>query len=118
MFTDFTDLKVWEKAYALTLDIYKSTNEFPRHEQFGLVSQLRRAIVSVPSNIAEGKGRGSKKDFRKFLLIARGSLEEVRTQMMLSKDLNYITEQKYNTYEVRLVEVKRMLNSLINKLSD
>ena len=117
MYLDTRDLIVWQKAYNLTLDIYKSTSRFPTDEKYGLTSQLRRATVSIPSNIAEGKGRGSNKDFKRFLMIARGSLEEVRTQLLLSKDLGYLESKIHEDYDARLVEIRKMLNGLINKLS-
>ena len=118
MFIDVKDLIVWQKAYAVSLDVYRLTQTFPSLEQYGLVSQLRRAVVSIPSNIAEGRGRGSKKDFRRFLQIARGSLEEVRTQLMLSKDLGYLKSDSYEKLEEDLLEIRKMLNSLINKISE
>ncbi|MDO8686462.1 MAG: four helix bundle protein [Clostridiales bacterium] len=95
MYSDTSKLLVWQKAHELTLKIYQITNSFPKDEMFGLTSQIRRAAVSIPSNIVEGKDRGSNKDYKRFLLMARGSLEEVKYQMLLAKDLKHIEDQKY-----------------------
>jgi len=100
------------------LKIYEITKDFPRDEQFGLTSQIRRAAVSIPSNIAEGKARGSSKDYIRFLLIARGSLEEVKYQLLLSKDLNYINTEVYNETLVIAQEVGRLLNGLMKSLKN
>jgi four helix bundle protein len=112
----YKDLIVWQKAYKLTLDIYKITDSFPQKETFALVSQLRRASVSIPSNIAEGYRRGSKKEYRQFLRIAFGSAGEIETQLLLSKDIGYISEKKFNELTTLLTEVLKMLNTLIVKL--
>jgi four helix bundle protein len=95
MYEDTSKLIVWQKSHELVLKVYGITKDFPRDELFGLTSQVRRAAVSVPSNIVEGKARGSNKDFKRFLLIARGSLEETKYQLLLAKDLKYIDEVKY-----------------------
>ena len=100
------------------MKIYEITKDFPRDEQFGLTSQIRRAAVSIPSNIAEGKARGSSKDYIRFLLIARGSLEEVKYQLLLSKDLNYINTEVYNETLVIAQEVGRLLNGLMKSLKN
>jgi four helix bundle protein len=86
------DLLVWQEGMALARDVYSATADFPNHELYGLTSQLRRAAVSIPSNIAEGAGRTGPREFHKFLSIARGSLCELETQLLLANDLGYFTE--------------------------
>ena len=115
---DYTKLLVWEKAHLLTLKVYKLTKAFPKDEFFGLVSQLRRASSSVPTNIAEGCGRLSDKELRKFLVIAHGSASEVSYQLILSKDLEYISLDQYSTYKIEIEEVMKMLNAFIQKLNN
>ncbi len=87
MYSDTSKLIVWQKSHELVLKIYKITKDFPKDEMYGLTSQIRRASVSIPSNIAEGKARGSNKEYKRFLLMARGSLEETKYQLLLAKDL-------------------------------
>ena len=88
--SSFQDLRIWQQAMNLTVEIYRVTGGFPKHETYGLASQMRRAAVSVPSNIAEGKGRYSHKEFVQFLYHARGSLLELETQVSIAHDLEYI----------------------------
>ena len=95
LFENFDKLLVWQRAHSLVLKIYEVTNSFPKEEIWGLTSQIRRSAVSVPSNIVEGKARGSRKDFKRFLLIARGSLEEVKYQSLLAKELKYMNGEQY-----------------------
>ncbi|HQP91125.1 MAG TPA: four helix bundle protein, partial [Candidatus Omnitrophota bacterium] len=92
----FKDLKVWKSSYQLALAIYEITKNFPKEEIYGLVSQMRRSSVSVPSNIAEGYSRKGRPEYVRFLSIAYGSLSELETQILLSKDLKYIDEEKFN----------------------
>ena len=113
---DFTNLKVWQKAHILTVNIYKATSDFPAEEKFGLISQIRRASVSIESNLAEGCGRNSDKEFARFVSIAQGSAFEVRCQLMLAKDLGYMTTDKFDLFEQKISEVNRMLNVLNQKL--
>jgi four helix bundle protein len=94
MASSFRDLRVWQEAMKLTVEIYRASGSFPKQEQFGLTQQIRRASVSVPSNIAEGKGRGTDKDFAHFLYHARGSLLEVQTQVLLAEQLEYLSAQE------------------------
>src|SRR6266567_5285840 len=94
--SSFRDLRVWQEAMRLTAEIYKSTANFPKHEQYGLTQQIRRAAVSVPSNIAEGKGHHSDKEFVRFLLHARGSLLELQTQLLIAKELQYFRTEEGN----------------------
>ena len=112
----FKDLKVWKKAHNLTLEIYKITKEFPKNERYRLVDQLCRSTASVPANIAEGKGRKSTKEFSNFLNIARGSIEETKYHLLLSKDLGYLNEEEFNKIWSKAREVGKMLNGLISKL--
>ncbi|WNF37341.1 four helix bundle protein [Bacillaceae bacterium IKA-2] len=113
MYSDTSKLMVWQRSHSLVLNIYNITKDFPRDEQYGLTSQLRRAAVSVPSNIVEGKARGSNKEYKRFLLIARGSLEEVKYQLLLAKDLKYIDERKHEETLKAAKEVGRLLNGLL-----
>lgn len=116
MQNDMSKLIVWEKSHELTLNVYKLTNKFPKSEMFGLTSQIRRSAASVPSNIVEGKARNSVKEFIRFLLIARGSLEETRYHLLLAKDLEYITTNDYTSAISLSDDVGRLLNALIKKL--
>lgn len=116
MFIEVEKLIVWQKAHQLTLDIYKLTAAFPKHELYGLVSQMQRAATSVPCNISEGKARNSTNDYLRFLTIARGSLEELRYQLLLSKDLSYIDKTHYERLNSSTVEIRKLLNGLIRSL--
>ena len=116
MYNDTSKLIVWQKSHELVLKIYEITKGFPKDELFGLTSQIRRASVSVPSNIVEGKARGYNNEYKRFLLISRGSLEEVKYQLLLSKDLHYIDEGKYQEISDLTEEVGKLLNGMIRKL--
>ena len=105
----FENLIVWEKAHKLTLEIYKHTSEFPKIEIYGIVNQMRRAAYSIPSNIVEGNSRKSNKEFLQFLNIAKGSLEELKYFLLLSKDLNYISLQQYSNLNNMCEEVSKLL---------
>ncbi|MHB1687431.1 MAG: four helix bundle protein [Ignavibacteriaceae bacterium] len=113
---DFRNLEVWGKSHLLTLDIYKTTQSFPKDEIFGLTSQIRRASVSIPSNIAEGCGRGSDAELGRFSQIAMGSASELEYQILLANDLKYLKNDIYNELSYKIIEVKKMLASFINKL--
>jgi four helix bundle protein len=113
---NFRDLKVWEKAHQLTVEVYRMTRRFPADERFGLTSQLRRASVSIPSNIAEGCGRRGNAEFHRFLQMAAGSASEVEYQLLLAKNLGYWSQAEYSTLQQRVVEVKKMLGGLITKV--
>ena len=113
----FRDLLVWQKAMDLARNVYNETSAFPQDELFGLRSQLRRAAVSVPSNIAEGHGRLSDKVFRVFLGQARGSLYEVETQLLLSADLGFLSPPKAQMLVNDCNEVGRILNGLLRSLN-
>ena len=112
---DFRQLIVWQKAMTLVTDIYRATQSFPGDERFGLTSQLRRAAVSVPSNIAEGQGRLTLGEFRQFLGHAKGSLCEVETQLLIAQNLGYIPAP--HSLLDSLHEVARLLNGLLNSLT-
>ena len=112
----YKDLLVWQKAYDLALKVYKLTSAFPAHEKYALVQQIRRATVSIPSNIAEGNTRNHSKEYVQFLYVALGSKSEVETQLMLAKDLGYITAEDHESSLVRLSEIGKMLNGLISVL--
>lgn len=112
----FDKLLVWQRAHSLVLKIYEVTNSFPKEEIWGLTSQIRRSAVSVPSNIVEGKARGSRKDFKRFLLIARGSLEEVKYQSLLAKELKYMNDEQYEEITVMIEDVGRLLGGMIRKV--
>ena len=107
---------MWERAHQLVLAIYKNTNQFLKEELFGLTSQIRRSAILIPSNIAEGCGRGSDADFRRFLQIAMGSASELEYQLFLAYELKYLQEITYNDLTEKLIEIKKMLASLIKKL--
>ena len=113
---DFRKLKVWQKAHGCVLEIYRHTRTFPGDERFGLTAQIRRAAASVSSNIAERCGRESEREFARFLSIAAGSATEVEYQLLLAHDLEYLRDGVHHDLDVRVNEVKRMLNSLIQKL--
>jgi four helix bundle protein len=114
---DFKQLQVWQKAHALNLAVYRETITFPKEEMYGLTSQLRRAVSSVSANIAEGCGRGSDADFGRFLYIAMGSACESECHLLLARDLKFLDQTTHVELEASLIEVKRMLASLIAKVS-
>lgn len=116
MLKDYKELEVWKKAYRLVLEIYRATDKFPKTELYGLTSQMRRASVSVPSNIAEGYRRGHRAEYLQFLSMAMGSAAELETQWMLTKDLGYITEAVYAPVYFSIEEVIKMIAGLINSL--
>ena len=113
---DFREIKVWEKAHRLTLDIYKATAKFPREEMYGLTSQLRRSSSSIPANIAEGCGRGSNAELARFLQIGMGSASELEYHILLAHDLTFLPTTIYDPLQDRVIEVKRMLTSLLQKV--
>jgi four helix bundle protein len=113
---NFKDLKVWEKAHAFTLSVYKATEQFPKKEMFGIVSQLRRSSSSVAANVAEGCGRKTNGDFARFLNIALGSANESEYFLILAKDLGYLTETDFKNLSISVNEIKAMLIGLIGKV--
>ena len=118
MSASFRDLRVWQEAIKFVAEIYRMTACFPRHEIYGLSQQLRRAAVSVPSNIAEGKGHRSDREFGNFLLHARGSLLEVQTQIMIAQQLDYISSEESRRLLASSDAICRSLNGLINSLRE
>ena len=114
---DYKKLKVWEKSNLLTIKIYKITTSFPKHELYGITSQIRRASLSVPTNIAEGCGRDSKAEFCRFLQIAAGSASEAEYLIDISYQLKYLQEDTYNDLISDITEIKKMLRSFIKKLN-
>lgn len=113
---NYHDLKIWQKGHRLCLDIYRITQDFPKTEQFGLTNQMRRASVSVPSNIVEGFERGSNKEFKQFLIISRGSIGELQAQLEIAYDLGYVPKIDYDDLSERLVEVHKMTNRFIKTI--
>jgi four helix bundle protein len=111
------DLLVWQRAHELVLEVYQVTKEFPESERFGLTQQVRRSIVSVAANIVEGKSKKTDKEFLAFLYNSRGSMEETRYHLLLSKDLEYISKEKYESLEKQSSEVSFLLNKLIATLN-
>ena len=113
---DFRKLNVWEKAHELTLLIYQTSKKFPKEEMFSLTSQIRRASSSIPTNIAEGCGRGTDKDFARFIQIAMGSASELEYLILLSFELEFLTKEKFKTINDKIIEIKKMLASLLKTL--
>ena len=113
---DFRSLKVWEKAHALTLMIYKATERFPKQELYSLTNQIQRACVSIPANIAEGCGKDSDAELKLYLLIAMGSSSELEYLLMLAHDLGYLPADSYQSIQNDLVETRKMLNAFIQRL--
>ena len=111
---NYTDLEVWKHSRELVKSVYIVTKSFPKDELYGLTNQIRRCVVSVPSNIAEGIGRQSTKETIHFLYIAKGSLQEVETQLYLSFDLDYISEKELKDILDKVVSNKKLLNGFIN----
>jgi four helix bundle protein len=114
---NFRELKVWQAAIVVCKATYTLTRSFPPSEQYGLTSQITRAAVSIPSNIAEGCGRKSKKEFQQFLSIALGSCFELETQLIISKEFTYITEDQLKQLTNQVTDVQKMLNGLRSSLS-
>ncbi len=113
---NYRDLIVWKKAHENALLIYSQTKGFPKEEQFGITSQIRRAAVSIPTNIAEGTGKSTKKDFANYLQSALGSTQEVEYLLLLSNELSYLNQDQYLKINSLVNEVKAMLISLIKKV--
>ena len=117
MGVSYRDLKVWQRSMNLVLSIYATTCRFPKEELYGLVSQMRRAAVSVPSNIAEGKGRSTDRDRAHFYVQARGSLLELETQILIAQQLNYMPRKEAEPLLQSSAEIGRMLNALVEAVS-
>ena len=110
---NFRELNVWQKARVFTKDLYQLLSKYPNDEKFAIVSQMKRASVSIVSNIAEGAGRNTNNDFARFLDIALGSAFEIETQLILSNDLNFISDSELNEFESKIQEIEKMINGLI-----
>jgi four helix bundle protein len=113
---DFTQLKVWQKAHSFTVNLYKMTADFPSEEKFGLTNQIRRASVSVESNLAEGCGRNGDKEFSRFVDLAQGSAYEVRCQLFIARDLGYLSVDKFDLLMSKIDEISRMMITFQKKL--
>ncbi|MBB6332079.1 four helix bundle protein [Chryseobacterium sediminis] len=113
---NFKELLVWQKSIDFVTEMYRITETFPKTEIYGLVSQIRRAAISIPPNIAEGNSRRSKPDYLQFLKISRGSCAEVETQLVISKNLKFLNENEYLKLNEGIIEISKILNGLINSL--
>lgn len=114
---NFRQLSFWHRSHLLTLKVYTNTkSSFPKDELYGLISQIRRSSSSIPTNIAEGCGRNSNPDFRRFLIISTGSCSELEYQLQLSKDLGYISEPVFNELTKEVVEIRKSIYSYIKTL--
>ena len=113
---NFKELLVWQKSINFVTEIYELPNDFPKNEMYGLTSQIRRASISIPSNIAEGNSRRSVADYLQFLKIARGSCAEVETQLIIAQNLKFLNEEHYLKLNQGIIEISKMLNGLINSL--
>jgi four helix bundle protein len=113
----FRELKVWQLSIELSVLVYTLTDSFPKHELYGMTSQMRRAAVSIASNIAEGSARSTRKDFRQFVLIAKGSVCELQTQFIIAQRLKYVLPERYAAAEQQAQEVAQMLSGLAKYLN-
>jgi four helix bundle protein len=113
---DFRDLRVWERAHKLTLEIYRLTATFPRHELYGMTSQIRRCSVSVGANIAEGCGKRGNGEFQRYLQIASGSASELDYHLLLARDLAFLVDADYRQAAKELLELRKMLSALLQKV--
>ncbi|OYQ38313.1 four helix bundle protein [Flavobacterium cyanobacteriorum] len=115
---DYKNYTVWQKSHQLTLDVYKAVRNFPKEEMFSLTSQMKRSSSSIPTNIAEGCGRNTDKDFARFLVISFGSANELEYQIILSVDLDFINPAEGQILLLQIEEIKKMLNALISKINN
>ena len=113
----YKELIVWQKTMNVAEDVYKLTKNFPNEEKFGLTSQIKRAVISVPSNIAEGQARNSTKEFKQFLYIAKASNAEVETQLELAYRLKFLDKENFDLIIGKCVKISKMLQSLVSKLN-
>ncbi|SKB31268.1 four helix bundle protein [Daejeonella lutea] len=113
---DFNSLAIWQLSHTLTLKIYSVSHDFPKQEIYGLTSQIRRSCSSIPTNIAEGCGRSSNVEMRRFLIISSGSASELHYQLILAKDLNYISEPLYKELCAQLLNIRRMISAFIKNI--
>ena len=115
---DFHKLGIWQRSHQLTLDVYRASKVFPKDELFGLTSQIRRAVSSIPTNIAEGCGRASNKDYAHFLQIAIGSASEVEYELLLAHDLEYINDEAFNKLTSETIAIRKMIIKYQSELKD
>lgn len=113
---DFKDMTIWQRSHKLTLEIYRVTSHFPKDEMYGLTSQLRRAVTSIPTNIAEGCGRRTNAELANFLNIASGSASEVEYEILLAKELGYIAEEQCDSWTREIHELRSMLAAYMKRL--
>lgn len=113
---NFKELLIWQRSHQLVLEIYLVTKSFPKEELFGLTSQMRRSSASIPTNIAEGCGRNSDAEMSRFLVISQGSAAELEYQIILSKDLSYISLETFNKLSLELTEIRKMINTFMQKI--
>lgn len=113
---NYKELEVWQKGVALATDSYELTGRFPDTERYGLIAQIRRAVTSVPANIAEGWGRGSTKEYIQFLMIARGSLMELETHLIIARNLRYLDQRLLEPVQRQIESIAKMLNRLVGSL--
>ena len=116
--SDYRDLKVWQKAIELTSEVYKLVKSLPNEERYALSDQIRRAVVSVPSNIAEGRGRGTNKEFVRYLMMSRGSLWEVSTHLEICEKLQYLNHEEMTNARQLITEISKMINALASSFSN
>ncbi|MEK7170776.1 MAG: four helix bundle protein [Patescibacteria group bacterium] len=114
----FTDLLVWQKGHELAIEVYKTTRKFPREELYGLTSQMRRAAVSITSNIAEGFGRIGYREKLQFYYISHGSLIELKNQLLIARDIDYLTNENFDILDTQVIQVHRLLRGLLKKTSE
>ena len=114
----FHELSIWQRSHLLTLKIYSVIKNFPKDEMFGIISQMRRSSSSIPTNIAEGCGRNSNSEMKRFLIIATGSSSELEYQLILSKDLHYLSEKSCKELQDELIEIRKMIYAFIQNLSN
>ena len=113
---DFKELEIWKRSHKLTLEIYRATQNFPKEEVYGLTSQIRRAVSSIPTNIAEGCGRRTNAELTNFLNIASGSASEVEYEILLAKEVGYITAEQYDAWTKEIGEIRSMLAAYMKRL--
>lgn len=113
---NFKELLIWQRSHQLVLDVYLITKSYPKDELYGLTSQIRRSSTSIPTNIAEGCGRNSDAEMSRFLIIAQGSAAELEYQIILSKDLLYISTETFEKLSLELIEIRKMINTFIQKI--
>lgn len=118
MLTSYQQLTVWQKAFALSIKIFRITGKFPKSELYGLVSQMRRCAVSIPSNIAEGYARGYRQEYLQFLRTAFASGAELETQLLIARELGFLTLREFDDVNSLLAEVQKMLNKLLSSLKN